>query len=84
MEKLNQLNDLSNKIIALIESTPVSEVKKNLHALIQGAFTKMELVSREEFDIQAAALAHAQSKLKALETRLTLIETQTLQQHSKP
>lgn len=76
MEKFSQINDLSNKIIGLVESSPLSDVKKNLHALIQGAFTKMELVSREEFDTQAAALAQAQSKLSALESRLALLESQ--------
>jgi BMFP domain-containing protein YqiC len=75
MEKFSQINDLSNKIIGLLESSPVSDVKKNMHALIQGAFTKMELVSREEFDTQAAALANAQSKLSALESKLAALES---------
>ena len=47
------LNDLSNKINDLIKSSPLADVEKNINALIKGAFTKMELVSREEFDVQA-------------------------------
>lgn len=79
MEKFSQLNDLSNKIIGLVESTPLPDIKKNLHALIQGAFTKMELVSREEYDIQVATLAQAQNKLSALEARLSAVESQLKQ-----
>jgi len=42
------LNDLSSKIRDIVASSPVGDAEKNIHALIQGAFTKMELVSREE------------------------------------
>ena len=69
-------NDLSNKIIKLTESSPIADMDKNVHALIQGAFTKMELVSRQEFDTQAAALQLAREKLASLEQKLAALESQ--------
>ena len=69
-------NDLSNKIIKLTESSPIADMDKNVHALIQGAFTKMELVSREEFDVQAAVLRSTREKLDALEKQLTELTQQ--------
>lgn len=69
-----KLNDLSNKIKQLVESSPISELETNLRALIQGALTKMELVSREEFDVQAALLARTQAQLKALEEKIQALE----------
>lgn len=63
-------NDLSNKIKELIESSPASDLNKNIHALIQGMFTKMELVSREEYDVQTEILRQTREKLNMLEKKL--------------
>jgi ubiquinone biosynthesis accessory factor UbiK len=73
------LNDLSSKINEIIKSSPLADMEKNINALIQGAFTKMELVSREEFDVQAEVLRHAREKLVALEAKLAELE-ETLKQ----
>lgn len=69
-----KIKELSFKIKQLIESSPISELETNLHALIQGALPKMELVSREEFDIQAALLARTQQQLKQLEEKISQLE----------
>lgn len=69
-----KIQELSLKIKQLIESSPISELNNNLHALIQGALTKMELVSREEFDIQSALLARTQQQLKCLEEKISQLE----------
>lgn len=69
-----KIKDLSIKIKQLIDSSPISELETNLHALIQGALPKMELVSREEFDIQAALLARTQQQLKQLEEKISQLE----------
>ena len=69
-----KIKELSLKIRQLVESGPVSELESNLHALFQGALTKMELVSREEFDIQAALLARTQQQLRSLEEKIEALE----------
>ena len=46
-----QFQDLSNKIKDIVNSSPLADVDKNVNALIKGALTKMELVTREEFDV---------------------------------
>lgn len=75
------LNDLSLKIKEISKSSPLGDLEKNLNALLQGAFTKLELVSREEFDVQADLLRvarqqldDAQSKLEKMEQKLTELE----------
>jgi BMFP domain-containing protein YqiC len=70
------LNDLSNKIKEIVNYSPLADLDKNIHALIQGAFTKMELVSREEFDVQAEVLRNAHEKLTKLEAKLAELELQ--------
>ncbi|BEV09419.1 accessory factor UbiK family protein [Methylophilus sp. DW102] len=69
-----KIKELSFKIKQLIDSSPISELETNLHALIQGMLPKMELVSREEFDIQAALLARTQQQLKQLEEKISQLE----------
>ncbi len=50
------------------------DIEKNLHALLQSAFTGLELVSREEFDAQAAVLQRTRKKLDELESQLLALE----------
>ena len=53
-------------------------LEKNFRAILQGAFESMNLVSREEFEVQKAILARTREQLEQLEARLTVLE----QQHS--
>jgi ubiquinone biosynthesis accessory factor UbiK len=69
-----KINEISNKINEIIKSSPLADVEKNINALIQGAFTKMELVSREEFDVQAEVLRNTREKLEKLEAKLAELE----------
>ena len=71
------LSDLSSKINDLIKSSPLADVEKNINALIKGAFTKMELISREEFDLQSEVLRNTREKLVLLEKKLAEIEEKT-------
>ena len=73
------LNDLSNKIKEIMNSSPLADMDKNINALIQGVFTKMELVSREEFDVQAEVLRKAREQLIKLEVKLAELEVQLKQ-----
>ncbi|HNA20197.1 MAG TPA: accessory factor UbiK family protein [Agitococcus sp.] len=52
------------------------ELDKNLQAVLQEVFAKMELVTREEFDRQAQLLGEARMKLQALEKQLKSLENQ--------
>lgn len=69
------LNDLSARLKLLIESTPVNELDKNVRAFMTGAFAKMDLVTREEFDIQKAVLERTRAKLQALEAKVAELES---------
>ncbi len=57
-----------------MNSSPLADVEKNLNALLKSVFTKMELVTREEFEVQAEVLRKTREKLTALEARLAEIE----------
>lgn len=50
------------------------DLEKNFRAVLQSALAKMNLVTREEFDVQAAVLKRTREKLDALEKKLAEIE----------
>ncbi len=73
---LNQklLDDVSSRISDLLANSPAKDIEKNARAMITSAFARLDLVTREEFEIQAALLASSQEKLAALERRITQLE----------
>ena len=52
------------------------DLEKNIRATLNATFSKMELVTREEFDIQASLLSRTRAKLEALQKKLSEIEKQ--------
>lgn len=70
----NKINEISNKIKDVVNSSPLSDVEKNINALLKSMFTKMELVTREEFEVQAEVLRNTREKLALLEAKLAELE----------
>jgi hypothetical protein len=75
MFSTDKLNEISNKIKEIVSDSPLGDAEKNIHALLKGVFTKMELVSREEFDVQAEVLRNTREKLNQLEAKLAELES---------
>jgi len=71
-----KINEISNKIKDVVNSSPLGDVEKNINALLKSIFTKMELVTREEFEVQAEVLRNTRQKLELLEARLAELEAQ--------
>lgn len=71
------LNDLAQKIANLLPADLAAlkqDLEKNIRAMLQSTFQKLDLVTREEFDVQTAVLARTREKLEALEKRLQEME----------
>jgi hypothetical protein len=51
------------------------DLEQNFQSVLRAGLGKLDLVSREEFEVQEAVLARTREKLDALEERLSLIET---------
>jgi BMFP domain-containing protein YqiC len=58
----------------MIKVSPAGDLEKNIHALLQSMFTKLELVSREEFDIQTEVLRQTRERLATLEKQIESLE----------
>ena len=79
---LNNINldDLSKRLSAAVPpglAALGADLDKTFHAILQGAFEKMNLVSREEFEAQKAVLARTREKLEKLEARVAELERHT-------
>ena len=66
--------DMQNKIGEAIRSSPAKDIEKNVRTMMSQGFQKMDLVTREEFDIQSRVLAKTREKLEALEAKVAEIE----------
>lgn len=66
--------DFSAKMSALLANSPAKDIERNAKAMLSGLFGKMDLVTREEFDIQTQVLARTREKLKELEARIDSLE----------
>ena len=69
-------DDLSAKLSEAANSGPAKDIERNMRALLAQGFAKLDLVTREEFDIQAQVLARAREQLAALEARVAELEAQ--------
>ena len=68
------LEDFGAKMSALLANSPAKDIEKNAKAIMGGVFSKLDLVTREEFDIQAEVLTRIRAKLKELEARVEALE----------
>ena len=76
MMNTNIFDDISAKLSAVAESGPAKDIEKNMRALLSQGFSKLDLVTREEFDIQAQVLLRLREQLTVLEARVAELEAQ--------
>ncbi len=76
MNKSNFFNDMQSKISQAIENSPAKDIEKNVKAMMSQGFSKLDLVTRDEFDIQAQVLEKTRSRLEALEIQVAALEAQ--------
>ncbi len=71
------IDDLSKRLADMVPSGVrqlQADLEKNFHALLQVAFAKMDLVTRQEFDVQQGVLARTRTKLETLEKQVAALE----------
>ena len=76
----NKIQEISDKISKIIEDSPISDIEENINALLQSTFTKLDLISREEFDVQTQVLKRTRLKLEDLEKKIDALQTKSKKQ----
>lgn len=74
------LDDLARRLAAAVPqgaSALRRDLEENFRAVLQAGLAKLDLVTRQEFDVQAAVLRRTREKLEQLEARLAMLEPRT-------
>ncbi len=75
MQKVQSIaNDMQSKVEDAIRQSPAKDLEKNARSLMTQGFQKMDLVTREEFDLQTQVLAKTRAKLEELEAKVSALE----------
>jgi BMFP domain-containing protein YqiC len=74
MAQQNLFDDINARIREVLASSPARDIEKNMRAMLAAAFSKLDLVTREEFDVQSEVLARTREKLEVLEARVAALE----------
>jgi hypothetical protein len=70
------MDDLSARLAEMASANPARDLQKNFRGMLSSAFSRLDLVTREEYEVQAEVLARAREKLTALEARVAELEAQ--------
>ena len=79
MAQPSLLEDLSARISEFLAASPAKDLEKNLKALLTSAFARLDLATREQFEVQAQSLSRAREKLAELEKRVVELEARLKQ-----
>lgn len=71
MERQAFLQDVQQRIAELVRSSPAADLERNVKAMLAQAFQRMELVTREEFEVQLETIARLRRRVEALEAQLS-------------
>ncbi len=59
------------------------DISRNLRAAVQAALARLDLVTREEFDVQTKVLARSRAKIEQLEKQVAALEAQLLKENKE-
>jgi len=76
MAETKFFEELDRRMKDVLARSPAKDLERNLRALLTSAFSRLDLVTREEFDVQREVLARTRAKLEALEAQVAELEKQ--------
>ena len=68
------LDEINDKLRAVLAQSPAGDLERNLRAMLGAWFARLDLVSREEFDVQRELLARTRARLAELEKKVSELE----------
>lgn len=75
----NVIDEINAKVSEILQNSPAKDIEKNVRVMLSGAFSRLDLVTRDEFDIQQEVLQRTREKLTALETKVAELEARMAQ-----
>ena len=68
------LSELQSRISEVLQQSPARDLEKNMKAMLNQGFAKLDLLTREEFEIQSEVLARTRARLETMEARVAELE----------
>jgi len=84
MAEARLFEEIDRKMKEVFARSPAADLEKNLRVLLQSTFARLDLVTREEFDVQREVLARTRAKLQELEAKLAELENRSEGERRKP
>lgn len=72
----NFFDDINERLRAVFAQSPAADLEKNVRALFTSALSRLDLVTREEYDVQREVLSRTREKLAQLEAKVAELERQ--------
>lgn len=69
------LDEIGAKFAEMLSHSPAKDFEKNAKAMFAGVFSRLDLVTREEFEVQREVLTRTRERLAQLEARVAELET---------
>jgi BMFP domain-containing protein YqiC len=77
MQNQKLFEEINERVRAVFAQSPAADIEKNIRAMLAGLFSRLDLVTREEFDVQQQVLARTREKLSQLEAKVAELEKKT-------
>ncbi|MDP5111248.1 MAG: accessory factor UbiK family protein [Burkholderiaceae bacterium] len=84
MKSTAWFEEFQKNVSELIAKSPAADLERNVKAFMGQAFTRMDLVTREDFEVQADLLSRAQVRIESLEQQLHALETRVATLEKSP
>jgi len=76
MNRTKLVDEVGDRLRQVLEASPAKDLEKNVRAVLSSVFSRLDLVTREEFDVQREVLLRARERLAELEQRVAELERQ--------
>jgi ubiquinone biosynthesis accessory factor UbiK len=74
MNRSKLVDEVGERLRQVLEASPAKDLERNVRAVLTSVFSRLDLVTREEFDVQREVLLRTRERLNELERKLSEIE----------
>ncbi len=74
MDRTRMVDEIGDRLRQVFEASPAKDVEKNVRAVLANVFSRLDLVTREEFDVQREVLLRTRERLAELEQKIAVME----------
>lgn len=74
MNRSKLVDELGERLRHVLEASPAKDLEKNVRAVLASVFSRLDLVTREEFDVQREVLLRMRERVKDLEQKVAQME----------